>query len=150
MVVLIAKPNENNSNSTEAAYEEIKDIKSFNFSYDKGYAMNANILYMISIEDGKYIARIKQYGIAEEDAKDIVLSDEKMQEIVDILNKYKVSKWDGFRKTDKNVLDGDSFYLSIGYGEDKSISASGYMKWPDNYDEVRDELDQFFEGLLED
>lgn len=129
-------------------YQEIKEISSLDFSYDKGYAVNANISYRIRKEDDKYIATIKLYGVPEEEAKKVVISDEKINEIENILNKYKVIKWDGFKKSDSGVLDGDSFSFSLNYEDEKSIYAHGYMKWPENYREVRDELDKVFEGLI--
>lgn len=133
----------------EEPYQEIKDISSLSFSYDKGYAINANISYKIRKEDEKYVATIKLYGVPEEEAKEVEISNDKIKEIESILNKYKVSKWDGFRKSDNNVLDGDAFSFSVSYEDQKTIYAHGYMKWPDNYREVRDELDKLFEGLIE-
>lgn len=132
----------------EEPYQEIKDITSLSLSYDKGYTMNANISYRIRKEDEKYIATIKLYGVPEEEAKEVEARDETVKEIESILNKYKVSKWDGFKKSDNRVLDGNSFSFSLDYADGKHIYAHGYMKWPDNYREVRDELDKLFEGLI--
>ena len=126
----------------------ISNIKHFYFTYSNGYAMNSYTKYEIDEKDGKFIAKIKQYGEPEEDSKEIEISSEKMKELENILNKYNVSKWDGFNKTDKNVLDGDSFSFSLRTEDNKSISASGYMKWPDNYKNVVGELETFFGDLI--
>ena len=110
--------------------------------------MNAYTRYEINKKDGKYIATIKQYGKSDEEAQKVEVSENKVKELESILNKYNVIKWNGFNQNDKNVLDGDSFSLSIHMEDDKDISASGYMKWPDNYKNVREELNSFFEDLL--
>lgn len=125
----------------------ISEIKSFYFTYTKGYAKDAYIIYRIDKRDGKYSAEIKPYGKSEEETKKVEISNESVKKLEDILNKYKVYSWNGFHKTNKNVLDGDSFSCSISTGNGDSISASGYMNWPDNYRNVVSELDEFFDGL---
>ena len=126
----------------------IDDIKYFYYGTTEGMAMYDGVRYAIDYEDGKYIATIQKNGQSEEDAKKVEISKSKVKKLEDILNKYEVGKWDGFKKYDKNVLDGSSFSLSIGFfGDKESISASGYMEWPENYREVRGELESFFEKL---
>jgi hypothetical protein len=127
---------------------KISKIEHFYFTYSNGYAMNAYTKYQIDKKDGKYIATIKQHGEPEDDAKEIEISSNKMQELESILNKYKVNEWNGFNKTDKNVLDGDSFSFSLRTEEGNSISASGYMKWPENYKSVVGELETFFGEII--
>ena len=109
----------------------ISNIKYFYFTYSNGYAMNAYTKYQIDEKDGKY-----------------ELSLEKMKELEIILNQYNVSELNGFNKTDKNVLDGDSFSFSLRMENNKGISASGYMKWPENYKNVVRELETFFGNLI--
>ena len=54
----------------------------------------------------------------------------------------------GFNKSDRYVLDGNSFSLSISMNNDEYVSASGYMKWPKNYKEVKEELITFFSTII--
>lgn len=126
----------------------ISDIKSMRFHYTKGYAMNADVSYEIDCNEKKCILTYKPYGIAIEDAKKKKLDSETMKKIEDILTKYEVAKWNGFDKNDKNVLDGDSFSFSLTTNGDTHVSASGYMKWPENYGNVRGEFDSLFESLF--
>lgn len=135
-------------NSIISNSSQISDINSFYFTYTKGYAINSYIIYDIKKNDDTYIVHVKQYGKAEEEAVEKEVSKETITKLEEILNKYNVSKWSGFNKTDKNVLDGNSFSCSISMENGKSISASGYMKWPQNYKEVVEELDLFFEDLI--
>ena len=128
---------------------EIKDIKYMHFSYSVGYAMYSNVNYDLEYKNSKYIAKIKPEGIADEDAKEVEVDEKIVIKLEEILKKYDVKSWDGFDKVDKYVLDGNSFSFSLRLKDESSISASGYMKWPKNYREVRKELDDLFMNLYD-
>jgi len=130
------KPKENES--------ILKDIINFSFNYSVGYAMNCQCSYKIDYIDNKFIASYKKNGIPEEDRLKKEISSEKIKELENLLNNYKVYKWDGFNKSDKNVLDGDDFSLSITTLDKRHIRASGYESYPDNYGEVNKEIQNFF------
>ena len=66
----------------------------------------------------------------------------------EIFNKYEVYKWNWFNKNNKDVLDGDSFSFNLSTIDNGDITAHGYMSWPKNYSEVKSELDNLFESLL--
>ena len=129
--------------------KELSNIKYLHFTYTTGYHMNAYVIYDIEIKDGKYVASIKPTDIPDEDKKEYVLETSTVKEIEKKLNEYKISSWNGFHKSDKYVLDGDSFSLSINYENNENISASGYMSWPDNYREVKDYLDSILGSLYQ-
>lgn len=128
--------------------QNVENIKVFHFTYTNGYAANAFTYYDVRLKEGKYVAYIKLNGVPAEEAESVEMTKEQVKKLEDILNKYKVYKWNGFDKTDKDVLDGDSFSLNLDMENGKSVVASGYMAWPDNYKEVKTELSTFFEGLL--
>ena len=123
---------------------EITDIKYFNFGYSTGNMMYAYVSYNINLEKNKYIVSIKPTGIPEEKTLKKEINVEEVKKVEEILKKYEVGKWDGFNKSDKNVLDGNSFSLYTRFTNDDTIDAHGYMKYPKNYKEVREELDKFF------
>lgn len=123
---------------------EIENIKYLHFGYSTGTMINAYVSYDLSYKDGKYIVKIKPNGKSEEEVKEIEITKKEVKKIEEIVEKYEVYKWDGFNKSDPNVLDGNSFNMSITLKEGKIISASGYMKYPNNYREVKDELDDLF------
>ena len=124
--------------------KNIETIKYLNFGYSTGTMMNSYVSYNLEFKDNKYKVSIKPNMVSDEDKKITVMTKKDIEKIIDILNKYEVYKWDGFKKSNPNVLDGDSFNLTIKYNDDKSISASGYMMWPKNYREVQGELDSIF------
>lgn len=126
---------------------EVFDFKYFEFGYSNGYAMNANVNYRVDCSD-KCIAKIKLDGASDEEKVEVELSDKEVNELINILKKYEINKWNGFKKSDKYVMDGDSFHLYLKLKNDDYISASGYMKWPNNYSNVRSELDSFFNKLI--
>ena len=126
---------------------EIENIKYLHFGYSTGNMINANVSYDLSYKDGKYIARIKPNGKSEEEIKEKQITKKEVKKIEEIIKKYEVYKWDGFNKSDPYVLDGNSFNLSITLKEGSIISASGYMKYPKNYSEVKNELDDIFENI---
>ena len=126
---------------------EASNIKSIYLTYTNGYMMNAYTRYQLIIENDKYIAKIKPYGVDENDILEIEVSKDLMEEISKVLKKYEVGKWDGFDKTDQGVLDGDSFSFSVLLNNDKDISASGYMKWPKNYGNVVGEISLLFMNI---
>ena len=128
---------------------EISNIKYFNFGYSTGYMMNANVSYNIELKDDKYIISIKPDGKSEEETLKKEISTKKIKELEKILKEYEVGKWNGFDKVDKNVLDGNSFSLRVKFANDDTIDASGYMKYPENYSIVRNELDKFFMDIYE-
>ena len=124
--------------------ESIKDIKSIEFRYTNGYMINSDTYYKLECNNNCML-QIKRYGSSNEEEYNVdkcILND-----IEKILNKYNVSSWDGFNKSDKNVLDGDSFSLSIETKDEKWIDASGYMKWPKNYSEVKGVFDSMIGSL---
>ena len=134
-------------NSEENIKEEdldVKKIKSFYMTYSNGYAMNSYTRYRLFLKDEKYFVEIKPYDTPEEELLEKEVDIIVANKIIEILKKYKVNKWNGFDKTDQNVLDGDSFSLSIVLDEDKFISAHGYMMWPDNYRNVEVEISSVF------
>ena len=126
---------------------KVDDITYFRYNYTIGYELNSNVSYLITCKD-ICTATIKLKGVPEEDAVVKDLDSEFMEQLKRILMNYKVEKWNGFYKVNKHVLDGDSFALEVKMANNKKIEAYGYMKWPDHYGEVREEIDALFMSLL--
>ncbi len=129
--------------------EKIESISSLSFYYTNGYAINSDIRYEIDCKD-KCIAIVKPYGKSDDEKIEVEINKETLNEIIDVLNKYDVIKWNGFSKSDHDVLDGDSFSMHFTYNDGKRVSASGYMMWPENYREVQKELDSIFKEIEND
>ena len=123
------------------------NIKYIHFSYSTGTMIYANVRYNIDYENNKYVATIKPNNIPDEEEKKIEIDENTLEKIVEILNKYNVSYWNKFYKNDKSILDGNSFSFHLKTKDNRDIDAAGYMKWPQNYKEVREELNTIFDNL---
>ena len=128
----------------------INDLKSFHYSYSVGYYMYANVSYDITIKDDKYLVKIKDAGMPEEEAREYILNKEKIKELEEIINDNKVYRWNGFDKSDSSVMDGNSFSISIWDKNGDNISAHGYMMYPKNYGEITDKIESWFSKIDKD
>ena len=77
---------------------------------------------------------------------DVALSPAEEQELAGILRG--LASWDGFKGHARGVLDGPGFSLSVEFAGGRSISASGYAKFPQSYREGRDRLMDFIDKRL--
>ncbi len=111
--------------------------------------MNARVRYEIDYNNNEYKITIIPNGIPDEDKLEIIIEEKDINRIISILKKYNISKWNGFNKVDKNVLDGNSFSFYLRMQNDTTIEASGYMKWPEDYGKVKSELDNIFMAIYE-
>ena len=126
----------------------IEKTKYLHFSYSDGYAAYSNVYYYLDYNDGEYVITYKPLDVPEEEATAKAISAEEVLEIENILIKHEVYKWDGFHKSDKNVLDGDGFYFTYKRMDGEGISASGYMKYPNNYSSFLSDIASCFNKLL--
>ena len=126
---------------------KITKIIRFSFEYSVGYAMYANEIFELENKDGKYKAKVKLTGVPDEQATIFDVDEAFEQKLEEIIKQFEVKKWDGFNKSNKMVLDGNSFSLSIRMEDDNSISASGYMKWPKKYGEFKEKVVELFKQL---
>ena len=126
-----------------------KDLESFHFSYSTGNMMNASVSYDLSFENGVYTATVKPNLVPEEEAVVCVVEESFVQELEAFLQEMRVERWNGFRRVNKRVLDGQSFRFSYRTREGKNVSASGYMSWPRKYKEVKSGIESIFGKLLQ-
>lgn len=123
--------------------KSIKNIESFEFRYSNGYTINSDVRYTIKCNKNNCYLNTKLSGTEEEN--NLELSQKCLKNIENILNKYNVSSWNNFNKSNKYVMDGNSFSINIKMQDGKKISAQGYEKWPKYYKQVKEELDNIFQ-----
>lgn len=120
-------------------------LKEFTFQYNEGNSSESYIYYQLKKENNNWIILFESdYG--KDDVQKIQVDEEIINKIDSILKKYNIYKWNKFNKTDKHILDGDSFSLYVKKENNMSISASGYEKWPQNYKEAKLEIDNLFKS----
>ncbi len=126
--------------------EGVYQINKLEYSYTSGYAVNSDVSYKIDCDD-KCILIIKEYGKDEKDVIKKSLTNKDMDKFEDMLNKYHVLSWKGFNKSDKNVLDGNSFSFHLRYNDDEKLSASGYMMYPDYYNNFKENFEDYIDEI---
>lgn len=124
---------------------EIKsEINSFSYnygSYNGGYYN-----YSITTNDNKVTLIAEGYnGVELNINKEI--DNVYLEQLSKIINNNKIYEWDGFDKRDNSILDGYSFELIINYKDGSVIEASGYMKYPKNYDTGHKALTDFLNSI---
>ena len=70
-----------------------------------------------------------------------------LEELSLVINTNKLERWEGFSKEDPQVLDGYSFNMSVKYDDGRTLEASGYEKYPENYDKVHEEIVELLSGI---
>jgi len=125
-------------------------ITYFSFSYSTGNMCNAFVNYGFTCKNGEYKATVKPSLVAPEDERAFTISSDFVARLASLLKENRVNLWDGFNKADKRVLDGNHFSFYIKNARGESISAHGYMKWPNNYGKVKKGVDELFISLVND
>ena len=133
---------------TGCGKKNIADIASFRFTFSNGSMMNSGETYGLKLQNNSYTLEYKPRYAPNTCTVRTEVDKSFAKELEDILNQYEVRKWQGFDKNAKNVMDGDSFSLSVKYGQGTEVSAHGYMKWPTNYSNVKGEIMALFEKQL--
>lgn len=126
---------------------QIKDVTSFSFRYTTGDMINSSVEYTLVCENGVYTATIKPDGVSADDRKSYVVDKVFADKLSHFLRGQRVGDWNGFDKSDKHIMDGDSFSLFIEMSGETLVSARGYMKWPKNYGAVKEGIEAMFEEL---
>ena len=127
--------------------KKIENISHLYLTYTNGYSAYAYSIYTLDCTE-ECILKAKQLGVPDEEIIEVEIPKEKVEEIANKLNEYHVSRWNGFSKSDKYVLDGDSFSFNLDYNDNDKISAHGYMMWPNNYSDVKSYLVNTFNEYI--
>lgn len=127
---------------------DIVGITSFHYSYSSGDTLYDGVSYDIySRSKNKYELIYKADEVPARDAIKVNISQEDMNKLEEILNEYKVARWNGFNESDRYILDGNSFHLNIDYRDGGYVTAYGYMKYPNNYFEAQKKIESYLRDL---
>jgi len=126
---------------------EIRELRSFRFSYSSGTGAFDQTEYSLREEDGSIIATVKPAGIPREEYRTREVDRGFVREIEELLRENLVHKWNGFHKAARHVLDGNGFSISLTLADGGEVQAEGYMRYPKNYQSVRQGLDEIFGKL---
>lgn len=123
--------------------EDMGRLVEFNYSF--GSFLGGDWSYKIYKKSGKtYLLGEGSNGV--ELKGESVVSENVSGDIEKIIKDNDIVKWNGFSKSDDDILDGYSFSIKAIY-ENGTIEASGYMKFPSNYDAAHKALSTYLEKL---
>ena len=126
-------------------HKQIKDIVRFDLRYTYGCSRDAFVQYIVLKGGDTYGVSVKLRGDDADNRVEFEVGSNEIMKLAEICNRYKVTKWDGFHKSNRLVLDGNSFGLVIEAQDGVKVEAQGYMRYPNGYRMFRDEVDAMFE-----
>lgn len=139
------KPHKHGADDPIYDGEPIK-ITAFSFSHG---GMSMDTIYTYSVEKGDDGVRLYAYMYAGNETFETDVPDSVLDDLGKIVGKYNIVKWNGFKGSNKYVLDGDSFAISLTLADGKQISASGNNRFPKGYYSASSEINEFFSNLIE-
>ena len=114
-------------------------------SYSFGSINGGEWNYQIFERNGSLFFSGKGFNGVDLDVE-IGISDKVLEEFEEIIDSYGIRDWHGFNKQALDVMDGHSFDLVVNY-ENGSLTASGYMFYPDGYETGHKALFDCFEKI---
>ena len=124
------------------------DVVYYHSGNSNGYSQMRSYVEL-TVRDGKALVR---YPESSDMFSETVIEKEVSLQIVsemnDLLKKYRIYRWDGYQKSNPYVMDGSSWNLNIRLANGQTITASGYMMYPDNYREFINEQAALFAKYL--
>lgn len=130
--------------------ENLGPIQEFSFSTG-GMSADSFIryeLYRRLDAGGPRMVLRRQRGVRGE-AEEAILDKSTLEDLAAFIQELKLSAWNGFSKSARDVLDGSSFGLHIRFADGTVIAASGNNAWPPEYGKRVEALFQYLDGLLE-
>ena len=89
------------------------------------------------------------YHISVNDEEPQSMDEETVQKLMEVIEAYNVSSWDGFDETNENVLDGEGFSLEIGFTDGTSVKALGDNAFPEQYADAMGEMWDILTNITE-
>jgi len=125
----------------------ISPLDTVEFSYSRGAASNDRERFTLCWNGGRFVGTAVFFGEPDEDIHEFEADEADMREIEELFRRYGVGRWNGFSKNNRYVLDGSSFSLKAVTGGAETIEARGYARYPKNFREVREGLEEIFGRL---
>lgn len=135
-------------NKTKKDKMDNERLTYFSFDHHNSMAMYHGEKYKVSLEkDGRIHLIIDE---AFPDEKELYINDSSIfDSLLAIVRTYKTDKYKKNYQPKFQVFDGDSWNLYYKYNTGRSVSADGYMAYPDNYRDMRKALSAYFKKWRE-
>lgn len=96
-----------------------------------GSSIDQCFSYAAYMDDGVMLADFCLYGA--EEITGVPLDADEAQAVLALPTQADFLLWDGFHRTSRDMLDGDSFSLTMRFADGTSLSASGSNAYPEGY-----------------
>ena len=120
----------------------------------QGMMFNSGFTIKIQELEGKLYGVYRKTGVSEKDAPRFEVEDSFFDKITEIIDRNNGDSWNGFNKSARDVMDGDSFSFTYSDGKGRRISANGYMAWPEGLGaaifEIRTMYDEIYDKMYPD
>ena len=125
---------------------EKKEIRSFSYSHNGSISYDGYNYTFYQDENGVHLTAELNCGW---EKLDVDLEDGIMEQLETIVFEHQMYQWDGFSKTDTNVMDGEGFSLDITFMDGTTVSAHGSNAFPSGYGAAEDAFNGLFWELTE-
>ena len=85
-----------------------------------------------------------RYTVRENEEEPVPLDPARAAELRRIAAECGLESWDGFRGSNPDVLDGESFTLEMEFADGASVYASGENRFPEGYRDAAEQIELFF------
>ena len=115
------------------------------YSYDGTIGGNNYHFRVTKEKDGRVVFRCEYLEHRDYDEMEREVAPDILDRLTAIYKECRLAEWDGFRKYNEYVMDGDGFSLSISFADGQNMSAHGSNAYPERYREFSEKL----HGLLD-
>ena len=123
---------------------------------------NSPINYLYFSESNSYFKRVQGYEFHDENGKytvyfhlaneetayPITVDQEWANTLKSCIEQYGIMRWNGFKGSARNLLDGTHFFIEFTFEDGTEIRASGYGQFPEGYGDASSAIDAHFMQLL--
>ncbi len=124
-------------------------VAHFFFTESNGSDYDLTTVYQLDVADGVCTAVIKPEGVKEEDALTVNPDADFAARLGTVLQEHDVGSWNGFNEQDSGIMDGIGFSLHIVLEDGAKIDATGYMEWPEHYNDAASAIHKLFLEIYE-
>lgn len=121
-------------------------LTAFSFNHG-GMSMDQIFSYAVYERDGRMLADFDLYCRYEIEGVELDAAD--VEALRALIDENDLWSWNGFRRSNPDVLDGDSFGLSVTFADGTELNAWGSNAYPKGYSAGAQAICAYFETLME-
>ena len=142
------KPGVTGSNGLgKRAKDNESGVVGFYYHYD-GTIGGDSFTYQVQKKDDKIMLTYESMEHSDWGEMTKELDEAFLSRLTELYKNCRVAAWEGYRKTNTMVSDGDGFSLSLYFADGKSMSASGMNAHPEGYRDFRDAMNEIFDPVI--